>query len=348
MLPLPLNKYEKPIHSMDEKISLPAIENYSEAFAATVASEFYSHHQKVTGSQLVGLTEIKQVNLFIIRELMTQWQNGIKNLRSPYFDYDAVEVAESLKNFQNILSNHISIGKSDLIPLLKRAVHQTLYLLLDPYDFYSETLDTQGKASLLVTDLKNHIKYVKVNRAPLEKLLEKLEEKKIISITGNEAFALLDSILEEVNFTPEEIDSYINQFSNVWNLSLEKLYENKSSVVQKAAVKEVKKPATSAALKIETLQTTLPLVKEEKPKINEVGQKVSRIKDKLSINQKFMFTKMLFHGDFEIFTQAIDRLDTLDSFSQAKAYLEKTYPEWDIESEEYAEFITLIERKFLA
>jgi hypothetical protein len=60
-----------------------------------------------------------------------------------------------------------------------------------------------------------------------------------------------------------------------------------------------------------------------------------------------MFTKMLFHGDFEIFTQAIDRLDTFDSFQQAKVYLERTYPEWDSESEEYAEFISLVERRFI-
>ena len=269
---------------------------------------------------------------------MAQWQSEIKKLESPYFDYDAPAVAASLSNFQNTLSNHISIGKADFIPLLRKAVSQTLFLLLDPYDFYSETLDTQGKASLLVSDLRTHIKYVKINRAPLEKLLEKLDERNMTSVAGNESFALLDTILEEVNFSPEEIDSYVAKFSTLFPLNVEKLYEAKQAPLPKHVFNEVRKPV----VKVEPIQTTLPLVKE----VDTTQHKLGKIKDRLTINQKFMFTKILFHGDFEIFTQAIDRLDTLDSLAQAKVYLERTYPEWDIESEEYAEFIVLVERRF--
>ncbi len=331
---------------MDEKISLLAIENYSEAYAGIIASEFYSKHQKISGAQILSLSEIKQINLFVIRELMSQWQAETQKIKSPYFNYEADEVVDSLKAFQNTLSNHISIAKADFFPLLKKAVTQTLYLLLSPYDFFVETLDTQGKTSLSVSDLKNHIKYVKINRAPLERLLEKLEEKKATSITGNESFALLDTILEEVNFAPEEIDTYIAKFSSVFPLSVERLYESKpipAKPVINPVINEVRKPLP----KPEIIQTALPLLKETATNVAVPPTKVGRIKEKLSINQKFMFTKMLFHGDFEIFTEAIDRLDMLDSLAQAKTYLDKTYPEWDQESEEYAEFISLVERKFL-
>jgi iron-sulfur cluster repair protein YtfE (RIC family) len=322
---------------MDDKISLQAIENYSEAYAGIVASDFYSKNQKINGPQILTLTEIKQVNLFVIRELMNEWQAEAQKIKSPYFDYEAEEVVSSLKAFHNTLSNHISIDKTVFVPLLKKAVYQTLFLLLSPYDFFSETLDTQGKSSLLVTDLKNHIKYVKINRAPLEKLLERLEERKVISVGGNETFSLLDTILEEVNFSPEEIDEYIAKFSAVFPLSIERLYEKKA-LANKPIVelkKKIEKP--------EVVQTALPLVKE----VIESNSKVGRIKDKLSINQKFMFTKILFHGDFEIFSQALDRIDMLDNLTQVKLYLEKTYPEWDTESEEYAELINLVERKFM-
>ena len=322
---------------MDDKISLQAIENYSEAYAGIVASDFYSKNQKINGPQILTLTEIKQVNLFVIRELMNEWQAEAQKIKSPYFDYEAEEVVSSLKAFHNTLSNHISIDKTVFLPLLKKAVYQTLFLLLSPYDFFSETLDTQGKSSLLVTDLKNHIKYVKINRAPLEKLLERLEERKVISIGGNETFSLLDTILEEVNFSPEEIDEYIAKFSAVFPLSVERLYEKKALANKPIAElkKKIEKP--------EVLQTALPLVKE----VIELNSRVGKIKDKLSINQKFMFTKILFHGDFEIFSQALDRIDMLDNLTQVKLYLEKTYPEWDTESEEYAELINLVERKFM-
>jgi hypothetical protein len=307
-------------------------------------SEFYSKQKKISGAQILSITEIKQINLFVIRELMNQWQAETQKLKSPYFNYEAEAVVESLNAFHNTLSNHIAIAKADFFPLLKKAVTQTLYLLLSPYDFYAETLDTQGKSSLSISDLKNHIKYVKINRAPLERLLEKLEEKKATAITGNESFALLDTILEEVSFAPEEIDTYIAKFSSVFPLTVERLYESKAipaRPVINPVINEGRKPLPMP----EIIQTALPLQKEHK--VVEAPTKTGRIKDKLTINQKFMFTKMLFHGDFEIFTEAIDRLDMLDSLAQAKTYLVKTYPEWDQESEEYAEFISLIERKFL-
>ena len=75
-------------------------------------------------------------------------------------------------------------------------------------------------------------------------------------------------------------------------------------------------------------------------------QKITNIKDSLTINQKFMFTKILFNGDFEIFSQAIDRLDTLDNFSQALNYLENNHALWDKESEEYLEFMEMVEKRF--
>ncbi len=64
-------------------------------------------------------------------------------------------------------------------------------------------------------ELKNATRYLKINKAPLEKLVEKLEERKLEVITGNEGFALLDHILEEVNFTPEDIEEYITVFSKI-------------------------------------------------------------------------------------------------------------------------------------
>ena len=80
--------------------------------------------------------------------------------------------------------------------------------------------------------------------------------------------------------------------------------------------------------------------------IAEDFEKISRIKDKLTINQKFMFTKMLFSGDFDLFSQAIDQLDKFDTLKQATHYLEINYAVWDKESEEYEEFMELVEKRF--
>ena len=79
---------------------------------------------------------------------------------------------------------------------------------------------------------------------------------------------------------------------------------------------------------------------------NLANQKVTRLKESLTINQKFMFTKILFHGDFEIFTEAIDKLDRFDNLSQANRFLDDGYPDWDKESEEYEEFIEIVQKRF--
>jgi hypothetical protein len=75
-------------------------------------------------------------------------------------------------------------------------------------------------------------------------------------------------------------------------------------------------------------------------------QKIFRIKESLTINQKFMFTKVLFHGDFELFSKAIDDLDRQDGIKGAMRYLEDNYGDWDQESEEFHEFMELVERRF--
>jgi predicted nucleotidyltransferase len=75
-------------------------------------------------------------------------------------------------------------------------------------------------------------------------------------------------------------------------------------------------------------------------------QKVKKIKDALTINQKFMFTKILFNGDFELFSNAIDRLDDLDNLNQANSYLSNNFGEWNKDSEEYQEFMDMVQKRF--
>jgi hypothetical protein len=334
---------------MDERLSLKAVEDYSEDFASKVTASFFSKKEKITGPEILKLSSIHQVNLFVIRELLRAWQHEGQKLRSPYFDYSAPEVKEELERFQNILSNHILINKENFQPMLKKAANQALFLIIDPYDFFSNILDSQH---VRIGDLRNDIRYLKINKAPLERLAQRMEEKKLDIIGGKEAFGLLDQILEEVNFTPEDIEGYISEFSKVVPLKMESLYEKKEVpppptpiVVKKAeapAPPPTPTPTPPPAPKPAAVQQQLPL---SKPAAGSSG-KISSIKDSLTINQKFMFTKMLFKGDFEIFSQAVDKLDRLDNLNQAMRYFEDNYPEWDKESEEYEEFIALMQKRF--
>src|SRR5579859_7575579 len=210
-------------HPMEEKISAKAIDHYSNFFASKLADTFFQKKGKINGQEILGLSEIRQVNLLVVRELMRLWNSEQEKWQSPFFDYQAPEVQKFMAQFNNTLSNHILISKKDFLPLLKMAVSQTLFLILAPYDFFANVLDSTGNGLLRVDELKNETRYLKINKAPLEKLVERLEERKVDVIAGNEAFALLDHILEEVNFTPEDIDGHIAAFSKVAPLRVEEL-----------------------------------------------------------------------------------------------------------------------------
>ncbi|MEQ9412661.1 MAG: hypothetical protein RIF39_02450 [Cyclobacteriaceae bacterium] len=321
---------------MDEKISLQAVEEYSVAFSSKIADEYFAQHQKISGADILKLCQTKQINLFVLRELLKAWKQEAAKYKSPYFNYESQDVKDSLTQFQNSLSNNISIAKDHFLPLLKKGVSLTVYLVLDPYDFYSDTLDKNGSGTIKVTELKNEIKYIKVNHRPLEKLVQKLEEKKMESISGNEAFALLDQILEEVNFTPEDVEPYIQQLSAVIPLEVEKLYDKKvEPLIAPPKRQNTPRPSINEQIQKEPVTTVV-----------DDFQRIPDLQNRLTINQKFMFTKMLFNGDFDLFNNAITKIDSLGSLDEATSFLDSHYSNWDKESEEYEEFMEMVTKRF--
>lgn len=321
---------------MDEKISLEAIALYSDAYAEKVLKRAFASKEKLNGQDILSLCEVQQVNLFVVRELFKGWKEETKKLKSPYFDYEHPEAKEALETFMGTLSKHIAVDRQHFAPLLKKAVSQAVLVVLDPYDYFSMLVSgTNNK--LDITAFREEIKYLKINKAPLERMLQKLEEKKLKEVSGNEAFAILDQILEEVSFTPDDVDGHIEKFSLTEKLDPEKFY--------------VKKTAPVAAVKTAPANTPKPVKTEtqaQPAKVSTVNstQKIQRIKERLTINQKFMFTKVLFKGDFEVFSKAIDELDQQNTMPEALKSLEKYYTAWDKESPEFHEFMEIVERRF--
>jgi hypothetical protein len=367
---------------MDEKISLEAISLYGDAYSEKVMKGFFNIKEKITGQELLSLCNVQQVNLFIVRELFRSWKEETRKLKSSYFDYENPEVKDALETFMGILSQHISIGQAHFNPLLKKAVSQTLLVVFDPYDFFSMLISGRNN-KLEVASFREEIKYLKVNKAPLERLLQRLDEKNISEISGNEAFAFLDQILEEVNFTPEDVDEYIEKFSSVVPLDPSQFYvaktqetvhtspavkvqdaDNAEILKQEVSKQEPPKPEIPRAeparqeqrvnkpkVMVNQGAQNAPTINDKhantpKPSVVENFQKIGKIKDSLTINQKFMFTKVLFHGDFELFSKAVDDIDRQDNMKGAQRYLEDNYGDWDQESEEFHEFMELVEKRF--
>ena len=340
---------------MDEKISLESISRYGEAYTEKVLKGFFTSKDKITGAEVLSISNVQQVNLFVVRDLFKTWKEETKKLKSPYFDYESAEVKDAFETLMERLSNNILIDQAHFGPLLKKAVNETLLAVFDPYDFFSLIISGQNN-KLEVTAFKEEIKYLKVNKAPLEHLLQKLLESNVQEISGNEAFAILDQILEEVNFNPEDVDAYLEKFSAVVPLDANKFYIQKNLEPKQAAVvetdttKEFVRPNHQQASEKELSKNPSindSLTKQSKTTLADNFQKIGKIKDSLTINQKFMFTKVLFHGDFELFSKAIEQLDRQDNMKGAMRYLENEHSStWDKESEEFHEFMELVEKRF--
>ena len=339
---------------MDEKISLDAIAAYGDAYADKISKSFFSTKNKIGGEEILSLCKVSQVNMFVIRELLLTWREETKKLKSPYFDYQNSEVKEALDHFMVTLSKHISVSREYFEPLLKKAVRQTLLVIFNPYDFFS-ILVTGKHNKIELAQFREEIKYLKINKAPLTKLVQKLEEKGLEELSGNEAFAILDQILEEVSFTPEDLDEHIRQFSETLPLDPASFFPPRPSEAAKdpEPVRQNTPKADRRMYVEEPYQETQGAkptlndrIQEQRPAVYQNFQKISRIKDTLTINQKFMFTKVLFYGDFESFSRAIDDIDQLPDMDAALRYLEKQSAQWDRDSLEFHEFMELVEKRF--
>ena len=59
---------------MASKLNNNAVLAYAESFAKAVCSDFFTTHERITGSQLTDFCGVKQINLFIIKILFEKWQ----------------------------------------------------------------------------------------------------------------------------------------------------------------------------------------------------------------------------------------------------------------------------------
>lgn len=316
---------------MEKKLNPKAVEQYAAEYTDLVVHDFFQKKEKISGQEILTLTPVRQVNLFVVRELMHSWKQETEKIRSPFFDYENAEVAQALQTFQIVLSRHISISAGHFTPLLKKATLRALLLILDPHGFYRKFID---RPEIPVEMLHSELKYVKVNQTPLHQLLEQLRERSVESVSSDTADKLLAAIFKDSHFIPESYEGFEQDFSKTLPFRAVNFFEKR----------EVSAPLPNEP----TAEKNSPeAARDRRPPADQmVSKNRLLIRDRLTINQKFMFTKVLFHGDFEIFSKTIERLDNMDNIQQARRFLSSDFPEWDTAGDECLEFFDLIERRF--
>jgi|TARA_B110000091_G_scaffold138588_1_gene148173 hypothetical protein len=118
-----------------EKLNPTFISQYKTVFSEQLIAQAFKEKEMLTGKEILYISPIKQLNLFIIKSLFERWQEEIKRIESPYFDYHAPEVKVMISKFMNVLSQNISINAENLKPIIEKAVDDLIVLNFDPASY---------------------------------------------------------------------------------------------------------------------------------------------------------------------------------------------------------------------
>ncbi|GAB3795618.1 hypothetical protein GCM10028819_11810 [Spirosoma humi] len=196
---------------MSNKFNANVLTEYSKSYARRIASDFYQHHATISGQQILSLTPINQINLFVISTLSDKWQADASKFRSPYFDFTNADVEEALRNFMNVVSQHISVRREHLEPLLADATRRTIIMIFDPRAYFDDVLRSQPEFTVTADVLRQMIRYTKINQFIPTHIMQRMNGKPFVYV--NQALGFLDEVLSQRAHELEHYDKFVALFS---------------------------------------------------------------------------------------------------------------------------------------
>ncbi|GGF34080.1 hypothetical protein [Echinicola rosea] len=351
---------------MNDKINLIYLENYAHEVSEKICSAYFGTKKYMSGQEIIQLTPSSQVNFMVIKTLFEKWNEEIEKMKAnPYFDYKDIAVSEALKEFMNVLSRAIKIEHTHFLPLLEVAVIDTVLLALDPMVyFWGEIEKSQGDSPH--GHLKASRKYIKWHEKLLNELMEKGGQgdtevyKKALSDVFQQSQEMLESpkaLLEGLSqilpidwgqLVPEEEEPK-NSESTGEGQPQEEEEENQAEMNRVDGKAEAVPAEGSLAAQEGGIDPALAWARFEAEQSGVLKGPIASMDEGLAINQRFMFTKKLFDSNPDLMGHALKSIDECDSFVEAIELVNDRYVtklEWDKDSDEVAEFLQLIYRKF--
>jgi hypothetical protein len=203
---------------MSNKFHQNALAEYSRSYARRVSTDFFSNHAVISGKQILNLTPIGQINVFVINSLFDKWKSDAEKFRSPYFDFAHPEVEEALRGFMNVVSQHIAIRREHLEPMLAEAVRKTLILIFDPRNYFDELLRNQPDFTLTAETAKQITRYTQINKFVPATIEQRINGKTFVYV--NQALNFLEEVLAQRATDIEKPDKYVAVLSEKVPLDL--------------------------------------------------------------------------------------------------------------------------------
>ena len=370
---------------MEHKYNQLNLERYSTNLAKLLCDRYFAAASTVNGQQLIGFTPVKQVNLFIIKDLLSRWNQEMANLKSPYFDFENDEVKEALVQFMNVLSRKILIKRPHFEPLLAQAIIDTFKWVLDPVPAFADKF-LQNQDTVTATKLHSNLKYIILNKELVKDFLDHLNDGTLNYAAVRNDFAsymasrkqewtALNDLLPEFNqllpiHQSDLVTAQAASAPTVTNAPAPAI--NQASAAQQPTPAVATPPTTNhrPTVSSEPLHKTVAsenslnnkfkadtstlndrLAVKSAPTVadNQMGKKIESLKDSISINQRFGFINELFNGENLQYYNAIKTLDEFKDADSAKEFVLKDLSsryDWSKKEEHVNKMLRLIERKF--
>lgn len=347
---------------MSDKINSDYSESYSQLFVKTVCEGYFGTKKYMDGQEIIRLTSSNQVNLMVIKTIFGAWQDELEKLKSnPFFDYRDLAVKEVLKEFMNVLSRAIRIERTDFEPILRQAVKDSILLAVDPVVYFEQEI-IKSRPEQAPNYFKESKKYIKWHPSILDILIEKAG----LGASSGELKRALSENYDYLKNQLDPADSLLSPLDQVLPINYEELFISENipaeepkaperELVQEAEEEQIEKdefpdkPQHQPAEGSKAIDPALAWAKFESEEYSYMKGSIGDLSENVGINQRFMFTKVLFEGNHDLMMRALKSVDQSDNFVDAIEMLNQRYVaelNWDIDSEEVGEFIQLIFRKF--
>ncbi|GAB2956343.1 hypothetical protein GCM10027048_22940 [Hymenobacter coalescens] len=162
---------------MQDTYSNDQLQVYGRRLAARLCDQYFAAQPVGTtldGPAVLRLAPVRQLNLYVVQQLLTQWTQEMARLRSPYFDYEDAAVRQALTQLMNLLSRRIRLTRDAYEPLLAQAAADTLLTALDPGAAFAGKLLPAEQPSASAAQLRDALRYVDVNKALFQGFIDSL------------------------------------------------------------------------------------------------------------------------------------------------------------------------------
>jgi hypothetical protein len=352
------------------RLDFKSIGEYSQAYSQQLCNEFFSNKDTISGSEILNISPVDQVNLFALKALFETWKT-------------------TSENFMNVTSQHIAVKKADFQAIIKKATVDTITLAISPADYFDVILRDLPDFKCTKSDIALMRKYTRINANIAEGISQKMGDEN--SVFTNQALNWLPEIIQEMPM--DDADITLGQFNSTLDLDKSKFFKNQISAndtINKnenvsffdniAATKptEIVEKPTVIAPKIEVEKAEVAVVDlpgDDAPEtLNDQYQSAHRtvnehlkaddnsqtladlhqnspiknISGSISLNQKFIFINKLFNGDSAAYNETIDILEKCNSTDEAINLLKYKYApkyQWNLNSDEADELMDILKRK---